>query len=264
MELQITGKTKIMFILADPVEYIRGSVIITRLMREAGVDIAVSPLHVKPDDLEQAVKAMRVFHNVPGFGITIPHKIAVARFLDELTPQATLVGSVNFVRRNADGSLVGDNLDGIGFVDGLARSGISVQGKRVLQLGAGGAGRSTAFSMAQAGAAVLGISNRTRAKADDLAKAIRLACPACKAEAAEADPRGYDVVVNTTSLGMGGSETIGLDPALLASEMAVADIIMSPEMTPLLIAAQNRGCRLGLGKYMLEAQVKRVQQFFGL
>lgn len=264
MELQITGKTKIMFILADPVEYIRGSIVITRLMREAGVDIAVAPLHVKPADLEGAVQAMRLFHNVPGFGVTIPHKIAVAKFLDELTPQAKLVGSVNFVRRNADGSLIGDNLDGIGFVDGLTRSGISVKGKRVLQLGAGGAGRSTAFSMAQAGAAVLGIANRTRSKAEDLAKAIRAAVPACEAKAAETDASGYDVVVNTTSLGMGGSEGIGLDPATLKPEMAVAEIIMSPEMTPLLIAAQKLGCRLGFGKYMLEAQVKRVQQFFGL
>ena len=91
MDLQITGKTKIMFILADPVAHIRGSVVLTRELRALGHDIAISPLHVKPADLERTVQAIRAFQNVVGFGITIPHKIAVAPLIDELLPQAKLV-----------------------------------------------------------------------------------------------------------------------------------------------------------------------------
>ena len=129
--MEISGKTKIMFILADPVAHIRCSIVLTRELRAMGHDIAISPLHVKSADLERTVQAIRGFQNVVGFGITIPHKIAVASLIDELLPQAKLVGSVNFVRRNAGGTLTGDNIDGAGFVDGAKESGIDFKGKRV-------------------------------------------------------------------------------------------------------------------------------------
>jgi len=262
--MEITGKTKIMFILGDPVEHIVGSAILTKQLNAAGKNVAVSPLQVKPEDLGAAVAAMRLFRNVAGFGVTIPHKINVRKFLDGESERASLVGSVNFVRRHPDGRLVGDNLDGIGFVDGLARSDISVRGRRVLQIGAGGAGRSIAFSVAEAGAAALGICNRTREKAEGLAEAVKAAYPACKTFAAAFDPAGFDIVVNTTSVGMKPEDPMTIDPARLSPDMAVADIIMTPAMTPLLTAADKRGCKIGLGRFMLEAQVQRVQEFFAL
>src|SRR3546814_13874732 len=97
------------------------------------------------------------------------------------------VCSSDLVRRDPDGRLTGDNVDGAGFVDGLRHSDITLSGKRVLQIGAGGAGRSIAFSVAEAGAAALGICNRTRDKAVDLAKAVQAAYPACRTFAAEFD-----------------------------------------------------------------------------
>lgn len=262
--MEISGRTKIMFILADPVAHIRGSVVLTRALRALGHDIAISPLHVKPADLAQIVQAIRALHNVVGFGITIPHKIAVAPLIDELLPQAKLVGSVNFVRRDPDGRLVGDNLDGIGFVDGAKQSGIDFTGKRVLQLGAGGAGRSIAFSIAAAGASALGIANRTAAKAADLAKAVQAAYPSCKAFAAPADASGFDAVVNTTSVGMKPEDPLPIDAAQLTAAMSVSEIIMSPEMTPLLLTAQAKGCTISLGKSMLENQVRRLEQLLAL
>lgn len=262
--MEITGKTKIMFILADPVAHIRGSVVLTRELRALGHDIAISPLHVKPADLAQTVRAIRAFQNVVGFGITIPHKIAVATLIDTLSPQAKLVGSVNFVRRDADGRLFGDNLDGVGFIDGARQSGIDFSGKRVLQLGAGGAGRSIAFSIAASGAKALGLANRTAARAADLAKAVQAAFPGCEAFVASAEAKGFDAVVNTTSLGMKQGDALPVDPAHLTSAMSVSEIIMSPEMTPLLQAARAKGCRISLGKSMLENQVKRLEHLLGL
>jgi shikimate dehydrogenase len=262
--MEISGKTKIMFILADPVAHIRGSVVLTRELRALGHDIAISPLHVKPGDLAQTVGAIRAFQNVVGFGITIPHKIAVAALIDELSPQAKLVGSVNFVRRAADGRLFGDNLDGVGFIDGARQSGIDFSGKRVLQLGAGGAGRSIAFSIAAAGAKALGIANRTAARAADLARGVQGAFPGCEAFAASADAKSFDAVVNTTSLGMKPGDPLPVDPAHLTSAMSVSEIIMSPEITPLLQAAQATGCRISLGRSMLENQVKRLEHLLGL
>ena len=261
---EISGKTRIMFILADPVAHIRGSVVLTRALRALGHDIAVSPLHVKPADLDRTVEAIRRFHNVVGFSITIPHKIAVASLIDQLLPQAKLVGSVNFVRRHADGTLTGDNLDGVGFIDGARQSGIEFAGKRVLQLGAGGAGRSIAFSIAAAGAKALGIANRTEAKARELAAAITRAYPACDTFVAPANAAGYEAIVNTTAVGMRADDPLPLDLAGLSSASTVSEIIMSPEITPLLQQAQAAGCRISLGKSMLEHQVKRLERLLNL
>lgn len=264
LSMEISGKTRIMFILADPVAHIRGSVVLTRELRAMGHDIAVSPLHVKPQDLAQTVAAIRRFHNLAGFGITIPHKIAVAGLIDDLLPQAKLVGSVNFVRRDPDGRLTGDNLDGIGFIDGAAQSGIGFAGKRVLQLGAGGAGRSIAFSIAAAGASALGIANRTATKADDLAKAVRTAFPACETFVAPASAVGFDAVVNTTAIGMKPEDSLPVDADSLHAAMSVSEIIMSPETTPLLAAALAKGCTVSFGKSMLENQVRRLAQLLQL
>jgi shikimate dehydrogenase len=262
--MEISGKTKIMFILADPVAHIRGSVVLTRELRALGHDIAISPLHVRPPDLERAVQAIRAFQNVVGFGITIPHKIAVSPFIDELRPQAKLVGSVNFVRRDPDGRLTGDNIDGAGFVDGAKASGIDFKDKRVLQIGAGGAGRSIAFSVAGAGAAAIGICNRTEAKARDLAQAVRAAYPRCDVFVAKPGAAGYDAVVNTSSVGMKPDDPLLFEASHLTPDMSVSEIIMSPEMTPLLLEAQKRGCKISLGKSMLEHQVKRLESLLDL
>src|SRR3546814_7952375 len=97
--MEITGKTRIMFILADPVEHVRGSAVLTSRMNEAGKDVAVSPLHVKPADLGAAVAAIRLFHNVAGFGVTIPHKIAVRQHLDDETPRARQIGRASWRER---------------------------------------------------------------------------------------------------------------------------------------------------------------------
>jgi shikimate dehydrogenase len=266
---EITGQTRIMFILADPVAHIRGSAILTRQLNELGCNVAVAPLHVKPADLGTVISTLRLLHNVPGFGITIPHKIPVRQYLDAETPRAAKVGSVNFVKRDADGRLTGDNVDGVGFIDGLVRSGIDTKGMRVLQLGAGGAGRSIAFSLAESGAASLAIGNRDTAKGAALATAVRAAYPACDVQAVAPaaggfDPRGFDLIVNTTSVGMKADDPMLIDASGLAPEMAVAEIIMTPELTPILQAALARGCRISLGKHMLEEQVRRVQRFFEL
>ncbi|WP_412180087.1 shikimate dehydrogenase family protein, partial [Variovorax paradoxus] len=151
-EMRITGRTGIMLMLADPVAHVVGSLRLNDRFAAEGLDIAVSPLHVAPADLATVIDALRRMRNVLGFGVTIPHKIAVLPLLDATTPRAARIGAVNFVRRDAEGRLTGDNLDGRGFVDGLAGQGITLQGRRVLQLGAGGAGRAVAFGIAEAGA----------------------------------------------------------------------------------------------------------------
>jgi shikimate dehydrogenase len=262
--MTITGKTRVLFILADPVDHVIGSSVLNGRFEADGIDAAVSPLHVAPDDLATVIEGIRRMRNVIGFGVTIPHKINVMGLLDDRTRRARQVGSVNFVRRDADGTLTGDNVDGVGFVDGLAGGGIALRGQRVLQLGAGGAGRAVAFAIAEAGAASLTIHNRTQASAESLAADVAAAYPGCAVSTGPADPRGFDIVVNTTSLGMKASDPLPLDVEHLSAATTVAEIIMRPEMTPLLLEAQRRGCRIALGKPMLDEQYKLVKKLLGL
>jgi shikimate dehydrogenase len=260
----ITGKTRIMFILGDPVAHIRGSALFNEHFRQSGLDAACSPLQVAPADLGTIVGAIRKLRNVVGFGVTLPHKIEVVRHLDATTERAAQVGAVNFVRRAADGGLTGDNVDGIGFVAGLARNGIAVKGQRVQQIGAGGAGRSVAFALAEAGASDLRIANRSLEKAQLLAEAVQSAFPRCRCRAGLAEVAAADLVVNTTSVGMHEGDPLPVDIADLPSSAAVADIIMAPETTPLLEQALRRGSRIMRGREMMTDQLRLATAFFAI
>lgn len=262
--MRITGKTRIMFILGDPVEHIVGTAMLNDYFAAEGLDVAVSPLHVAPDDLPAVVATLRKLRNVAGFGVTIPHKIAVIPLLDATTETARHVGAVNFVRRSADGTLTGDNVDGRGFVAGLAANGVTVAGRRVLQIGAGGAGRAIAFALAEAGAAELAIVNRSAEKGAALARAVAAAVPGCAASGRLPPLGEVDLVVNTTSLGMKAVDPLPLDLAGLVAATTVAEVVMTPEKTPLLVEAEARGCPIVGGREMMKHQIALARAFVGL
>lgn len=266
--MRITGRTRIMFILADPVDHVVGSDVLNRAFAARGVDVAVSPLHVAAEDLGGVVAAIRRMQNVAGFGCTIPHKVAALGLMDELTPEARAVGAVNFVRRERDGRLTGHNIDGAGFMAGVAAHGVEVRGRRVLLVGAGGVGRSIAFSLAWSGAAKLVIANRDAAKARALAEAVAQAAPACRTAAvglAEMpSPAGFDLAVNGTSAGMKDGDPLPFDPSQLTGRTTVAEVIMTPVETPILREALRRGCKIVPGLAMMEPQAGLVAAFLAL
>lgn len=264
--MDITGGTAVLFILCDPVVHVRGTALFNHHFESECIDAAFSPLHVLPGDLPTVVTALRRSQNVAGFGVTIPHKIAVVPLLDELTDSAQRVGSVNFVRRTAEGRLTGTNIDGEGFLVGLANRGIDVAGKRILQFGAGGAGRAVAFATALAGAASITLVNRTISRAESLASAVRDVAPYVRVEASPAaDPREFDLVFNATPNGMRGqSAAAPCNLSALPDEGAVAEIIITPEETPLVRAARAKGLQASIGRDMLTGQYELMRDFLGL
>jgi len=262
---RITGQTKIMLLLADPVSHVLGTEAITAFMRAGGHDFVCVPVHVGPRDLPVAIQALRGFQNCVGSGVTIPHKIPVLPLLDDLTDRARMIGSVNYIRRDLDGRLTGDNVDGSGFVRGAIEGGIELAGLRVLLLGAGGAGRSVAFALAKAGVSELVIANRDPSKAAGLVSLVSAAFPQIQVRAGAADATGFDMVINATSVGMDGKDDGSLvDFATLSAGMIVADIVMKPEKTRLLQAAETRGCRLLFGRQMMDGQLALMRDFLGL
>lgn len=259
---QISGRTALLCILADPIRQVRTPQLVNQLLRAQDDDAVMVPMHVAPDHLPAMMQALRNTKNLRGMVVTVPHKMAVVSLCDEVDDDARAIGAVNVVRREADGRLVGGMLDGLGFVRGLAALGADVRGASVYMAGAGGAANAIAFALAQAGIERLTVANRSRARVDDLAGRLRARYPAVRVAHGTTDPSGHDIVINATSLGMAAGDPLPLDADRLSAGQWVADIIMDPAETPLLARARERGCRLYGGLGMLEGQVADMVAFF--
>jgi shikimate dehydrogenase len=251
----ITGRTRLFGILADPIHHVRAPQAINARFARHGHDAVLVPMHVTAAALPAIVDALRRIENFDGCVVTMPHKSAIVPLLDTVTDDARAVGAVNIVRRDADGSLHGQILDGEGFVAGLRAAGIDPAGRSVYLAGAGGAANAIVFSLARAGVARIAIANRSIDKAQALAQRVAAAFPGVATGTAGPDPSGFDLVVNSTSLGMQPGDALPLDVSKLDPAQTVAEIIMQPAETPLLAAATARGCRVQPGAPMLDAQV---------
>lgn len=258
---QITGATRLFAILADPIHHVKTPQAINRLFAERGAEAVMVPMHVSSAGLPALVAGLRAMHNFEGFIATVPHKTAMVALCDEITSAAERIGAVNVVRRDAEGRLHGDILDGKGFVAGLRREGIEPAGKRVYLAGAGGAANAIAFALADAGVCHLTIANRTRAKARDLLDRLSSAYPALSVAIGTPDTAGHELVVNGTSLGLHADDALPCDVGTLDPSQTVAEIIMQPAQTPLLEAAMARGCRVHFGAPMLECQIELMAAF---
>lgn len=260
----ITGSTRILGIIADPVAHVRTPQIMNAHFAEHGIDAVMVPMHVAGAGVASVLAAARQLQNLAGLVVTVPHKTAVVDLCDEVRVEARLVGAANAIRRSGDGRLICDMFDGKGFLGGLLAQGIEPEGRRVLLLGAGGAASAIAFSLAGRRVNALTIANRTRDKARALAACVAAAFPACRVTDGPPDPTGHDLVVNATSLGLRAEDPLPLDPDLLRPEMTVAEVVMKPERTAFIEAAQARGCRVHLGRHMLDAQVRLLADFLGV
>jgi shikimate dehydrogenase len=260
---EMTGLTKLCAIVADPIHQVRMPTTFTALMREWNQDAVLVPMHVVPENLEAALTGLRRMENLAGFAVTVPHKSAVLEYLDEVSEHARAVGAVNVVRREADGRLIGEILDGVGFVAGLRHGGIEPSGKSVFIAGAGGAANAIAFELAKSGISSLRIWNRTLSKSEDLRERLLRMYPELPVTLGTNDPDGADLVVNATSLGLRDGDQQPLDFDKLQASQVVAEVIMKPAMTPLLLAAEERGCRISMGAPMLDCQLGLMAEFMG-
>ncbi len=219
-----------------------------------GLDAVYLPFAVPPAHLEMALKSI-VALRMGGVNVTIPHKQAVMAWMDELSPEAHLIGAINTIHLR-DGRLHGYNTDGIGFLRALEEAGSDVAGCTVMLLGAGGAARAIAVQLCLSGIRRLYLANRTLARAEDLAAFLKQNVPHADISVVtlgEASLAAYlpdtDIVVNATSIGMHPHDPMLLPPHELGPRHLVCDIVYRPLHTPLLRAAQRQGARTvdGLG-----------------
>jgi shikimate dehydrogenase len=261
---EITGKTRVWVHLAHPSAHVRATQTFNRAFHERELDVVAVSIDVAPPDMPPLVRGLKGWRNLAGIGVTMPHKGPIADVCDEIVGLGKLIKSVNAIRREPDGRLVGANTDGSGFVTGLTQAGHDLAGKRVLLVGIGGAGRAIAFALAQAGAGELTLCNRTAATAKEVAVQIAEAFPKTKTSVGLPDPTGFSIVINATPLGMKDGDALPLDVSKLTPNMVVAEIIIMPERTRLVVEAERRGCRVHLGLPMLTCQIDEVITFLRL
>lgn len=257
----IDGRTRVIPHLAWPSAHLQTPRLFNARATELGVDAVVVPWEVPSDRLAETVSALRGVSNVAGMIVTIPHKEAAAPLCDRLEGAAAMMQVANIVRRDRDGTLVGAMFDGLGFVAGLRKNGFAPEGRRALVLGAGGAAAAIAHGLAEAGAGEVLIANRGAARAGALVHKLRALFPGAAISSGIADARGFDLVVNATSVGLSGDPNTPLDPSSIELRTLVADIVMQPAMTPLLRAAKARGAPVHLGENMLAAQIDLFIRF---
>jgi shikimate dehydrogenase len=257
----ITGRTRVVAIVADPVARARSPMLLNALFAERHLDLVMVPFHVPAGGLEPVIEGMRAIENCAGALVSMPHKTRVTSLVDEVTRAGREVGACNVVRRQPDGRLVGTMFDGEGFVGGLTAAGHDVRGRRALVAGAGGAASAIAFALAHHGVAALTLTNRTAAKAEALAARVREAAPGVAVQAGDADPRGHDLVVNGTSLGMQPDDPPPVATGALEPGTIAAEVIVAHETTRFLDEAERRGCVVHRGEAMLVAQLDLIVDF---
>jgi shikimate dehydrogenase len=218
-------------------------------------------IEVHAADLAAAMTGMRAM-NFRGINLTIPHKVEVLRHLDEIAPDAALIGAVNTVRRVGD-RLVGENTDGKGFLRSLEAASLDARGRRVVILGAGGAAKAIAVELALAGASHITVVNRSvergRALADGLASIAGTSSDFQPWVSTHRVPDGTEILVNATSIGLfPGIEAVPeVDFATIRPGMVVCDVIPNPPRTRFLSMAEERGAATldGLGMLVYQGAI---------
>lgn len=262
----IDGRTRLLGLIADPVAQARSPAMANALLARHGRfgAFVLVPMQVPDGALTSAVAGLRVMPNFAGAVVSMPHKVAIVSLLDEVTPEARLIGAANVVARGADGRLTGTALDGEGFVAGLRSAGHEVRDATCLLAGAGGAAASIAIALARHGCASLTITNRTASRAVALVARVRDAFPAVRAHEDVQDGERYDLAINATSLGMRPGDALPIPRAIVERSALVAECVLAPEMTPLLEVARIAGCAVHTGVPMLEAQMELLLRFMGV
>ncbi len=254
---KITTRTKLVGILGSPLGHTLSPDMQNQAFQNLGLDYYYLPIEVSAENLGAVVGGIRHM-NFAGFNITMPHKMNIIQYLDEIDSLAEMIGSVNTVVIK-DGRLKGYSTDGTGFVRSLELDkGISLKGKKIFILGAGGAAKSIALTLAGQNVREIVICNRTLEKAKEISDRVnrnfRHCCSPLPADPEKMRPSlsDVDILVNTTNLGMHpDTGSLPIEPKLLSRRLLVYDIIYHPLKTRLLEEAERAGCATMNGLGML-------------
>lgn len=250
----ITSKTQLVGLFGHPVSHSQSPMMHNAAFAQMGLGFAYVAFDVDPADLEDAVRGIRAL-GLKGINVTIPHKVAIMPMLDEIDPLAKRIGAVNTVVIN-DGRLIGYNTDGMGYVRSLVEeTGIVLDQQIVTMVGAGGAARAVAFTLAEKGVKEIRIMNRSRERAQILAEHVGTIVPTKIVEQGDGMDAIADssLLINTTSIGMlPNVQEMPVPPEWLHNKLTVSDLIYNPLETRLLGEARAIGATVhsGVGMFV--------------
>ena len=259
----ISGKTTLIAHLGYPTEAFKSPMIYNPWFEQRGIDAVVVPMGVKSEDYPATLAALATLTNLRGALVTMPHKVTTLALVDEATPTARIAGACNALLRRPDGSWLGDQFDGAGFMRGVERKGRRIAGARVFVAGCGGVGSAIAASLAAAGAAAISLFDAHAASAEALRNRLLEHYPELEVRTGSQDPAGHDIVVNATPLGMKEGDALPFAIERVDSGALVGEVVMKSEHTPLLRAALARSLDVQLGTDMLFEMIPAYLEFFG-
>jgi shikimate dehydrogenase len=260
--IEITGKTRLTGLIGTPVAHSISPQMHNEAFRTLGLDYVYLAFDVSREHLADAVRGLKEI-GIRGFNVTMPHKQAVAKLADELTPAAQIAGACNTVI-NEDGRLIGHTTDGIGFMDAVRDAGYEITGKRMTILGCGGASTAICAQAALDGVSSIAIFEQPAEPFASHARTFAsrvMEHTACEVTVHDiTDPKDLrsciaasDLLTNATNVGM-APDTEGClipDSSFLRPGLIVCDIIYNPQHTKLYQMAESAGCSVFNGMYML-------------
>lgn len=262
MESRISGHTGLMALIGSPVGHSGSPAMYNYSFQRLGLDYAYVALDIKENEVKDAIAAMRLF-NMKGGNVTMPDKTEAAKYMDELSPAAQIIGAINTIV-NEDGKLTGHITDGEGFVNNLKDHGIDIKGKKITVAGGGGAATAIQVQCALDGVSEITIFNKKDAffaRTEATAEKIRAAVPGIVVNVYDIDDiakmteeiKSCDIFVNATIVGMKplDDQSVVKDLSAFRPGLVVCDAVYNPEETKLLREAKEAGCTCVGGKGML-------------
>ncbi len=262
MDTRITGHTGLMALIGSPVEHSGSPAMYNYSFKRLGLDYVYVALDVKENDVKQAIDAMRLF-DMKGGNVTMPDKIEAAKYMDELSPAASIIGAINTIV-NDNGKFIGHITDGVGFVNNLLDHGITIKDKKITVAGGGGAATAIQVQCALDGAREITIFNKKDAffeKTLQTAEKIKNAVPGIIVNVYDIDDvakmteeiADSDIFANATIVGMKPMDDLSVvkDLSAFREGLVVTDAVYNPEETKLLREARECGCTCVGGKGML-------------
>jgi len=234
--MDVNGKTKITGLFGYPVEHTLSPAMHNAAFHSLGLDICYVPFRVSPEELPNAVRAVRAL-NLAGVNITVPHKEKVIPLLDRVNEEASFIGAVNTIVNN-EGTLTGYNTDGRGFISSLTEKGVLIDDKEILVIGAGGASRAISYYLSEK-ASKLFLFDVDKVKAEKLINDLRKIRDNVSRLDDMKDIGRPHIMINATPLGLKNDDPLPLNPDLITPDTVICDLIY--KKTKLLQEAEKRG-----------------------
>lgn len=251
--MKINSKTKTICLLGHPIEQSFSPSIHNYLFEEYNQSYIYVCFDVNPSELKEAIQGMRAL-KVFGCNVTIPHKVEVIKYLDEVDKNARLIGAVNTIK-NEEGILKGYNTDGKGFVKSILDKGYTLENKKVMIIGAGGSCRSISVELASNKVESIEIRNRSEEKAIEITDIINKNFDSkgiySTKKIDEIDLKSIDILINTTPIGMGTNECPIDESIIPHKKLLICDIVYKPHVTAFIKWGSENGLDTIYGINML-------------